>query len=388
LTPPYLLNPDGSAARRPVIQGVSPDTIVYPPPANADFQRIAVTMTPGAHLFSLVRLSAGTHAVNNDVRRIPLQIVSRDGTKWTLGVPSDRNIAIPGSYWLFAINKDGVPSIGATVVIEGLDQGPYILTEPTASPVGATCWSECARETIPLWLCNKDWGCEGCDEPQEDLCKKFCNRCEGRENNQFAGLDCHCSDDVSPPTPPDICSEGCGADNFKTGFCFRTTGCEGCPVADTCNKLCRRCEGREQIFGGLDCQCSGSMPPPPPPPIPMGACWTACESEEEKEWICPRTKGCQGCPRQKTCDKLCRRCEGLAENAYGGLNCDCDSAPPPQEDCFVACGAESGGAWICGFNMYGCTTCEDVDDVCDKLCDRCGLAVGQHIVAGLTCNCR
>eukprot|EP00542_Grammatophora_oceanica_P003348 CAMPEP_0194056148 /NCGR_PEP_ID=MMETSP0009_2-20130614/59142_1 /TAXON_ID=210454 /ORGANISM="Grammatophora oceanica, Strain CCMP 410" /LENGTH=69 /DNA_ID=CAMNT_0038705393 /DNA_START=5 /DNA_END=210 /DNA_ORIENTATION=- len=68
-----------------------------------------------------------------------------------------------------------------------------------------------------------------------------------------------------------------------------TAGCEGCPVADTCAKLCRRCENRAQLFGGLDCDpCDETPTPPSPTPPQPGECWAACEATSGAGWICAR----------------------------------------------------------------------------------------------------
>lgn len=105
-TPPYLLNHDGSPARRPVIQDA--------PESMSPGQSIRVKMdTGGVHSFALVRIGAVTHAVNNDQRRIPIQngfwIV---GPSFSLNIPKNKNVLLPGSYYLFAMNKHGVPSVG------------------------------------------------------------------------------------------------------------------------------------------------------------------------------------------------------------------------------------------------------------------------------------
>lgn len=109
-TPPYLLNNDGTAATRPRI-------ISLPSGRNIALGRdIQVTVdTSGAHTFALVRTSSVTHSVNNDQRRIPLSIKSKIGSTFTLDVPSSRNVLLPGTYFLFAMNSSGVPSVAFDV---------------------------------------------------------------------------------------------------------------------------------------------------------------------------------------------------------------------------------------------------------------------------------
>ena len=110
LTPPYLLNDDGSNATRPVIQ-------TAPTSAKAG-EVISVAMnTNGQHTFALMRLGAVTHTVNNDQRRVPLQIQSQNNNQFNLLLPSNQNVLIPGNYFLFALNQAGVPSIARVINI-------------------------------------------------------------------------------------------------------------------------------------------------------------------------------------------------------------------------------------------------------------------------------
>jgi len=109
LSPPYLFNADGSMAARPVIQSA---------PATAQRgSSIAVTTQGGVTAFSLMRLSATTHTVNNDQRRVPLSISGVNGAIYTLAIPTDPGIVLPGYYMLFALNAQGVPSVAVTVQI-------------------------------------------------------------------------------------------------------------------------------------------------------------------------------------------------------------------------------------------------------------------------------
>jgi galactose oxidase len=55
--------------------------------------------------------------VNNDQRRIPLEVVSQSGSSFSLKIPSNSNVALLGVYFLFAMNANGVPSVGETLHI-------------------------------------------------------------------------------------------------------------------------------------------------------------------------------------------------------------------------------------------------------------------------------
>jgi hypothetical protein len=115
LTPPYLLNADGSAATRPVIVSASTNAMLG--------GTIAASTASAVTSFVLMRLSATTHTVNNDQRRIPLTIATakagaNGAESYTLTMPSaDPGVVLPGYYMLFALNAAGVPSISSTIQI-------------------------------------------------------------------------------------------------------------------------------------------------------------------------------------------------------------------------------------------------------------------------------
>lgn len=109
LTPPYLLNADGSPATRPAITAA---------PASARHGEVisASTDMPVSG-FALIRLSSVTHSVNNDQRRIPLRAFSSDGQNYSLTLPADPGVATPGLYMLFAISSQGVPSVARVLLL-------------------------------------------------------------------------------------------------------------------------------------------------------------------------------------------------------------------------------------------------------------------------------
>lgn len=109
LTPPYLLNADGTAATRPIITSAATSA--------SHGSSITVTTDTVVTSFAMMRLSAVTHSVNNDQRRIPLQSSSVDGRSHILRIPSDAGIALPGYYMLFAFDQNGVPSVSSTIQI-------------------------------------------------------------------------------------------------------------------------------------------------------------------------------------------------------------------------------------------------------------------------------
>lgn len=109
--PPYLFTGTGDLAARPEITATSADSIAV----GATFT--ATTSGAVDNGFSLVRLSSTTHTVNTDQRRIQLTPTGTDGNTYTLAVPNDAGVAVPGYWYLFAIDGAGVPSIAKTVKI-------------------------------------------------------------------------------------------------------------------------------------------------------------------------------------------------------------------------------------------------------------------------------
>ena len=108
-SPSYLFNTDGSKATRPVINS-APATIL-------PGQTLTVNVNSGINSWSLVRLGSVTHTVNTDQRRVPLTGTATGGGNYNLPIPNDFGIVLPGYYWLFAINGNGVPSLGRVIQI-------------------------------------------------------------------------------------------------------------------------------------------------------------------------------------------------------------------------------------------------------------------------------
>ena len=110
-SPAYLFTNSGARAARPTISSVTPTSVVVG-------GTITIIMNSLVSSFSLVRFGSTTHTVNTDQRRIPLTATA-SGLTYTVTVPSDPGVAIPGYWMLFALNSDGVPSVAETVLIRG-----------------------------------------------------------------------------------------------------------------------------------------------------------------------------------------------------------------------------------------------------------------------------
>ncbi|MFH8990165.1 discoidin domain-containing protein [Streptomyces sp. NPDC017940] len=109
-TPPYLLNADGTERKRPVITGTVPSRVSHG-------ATVPVTTDSAVTKFALVRAGAATHSTDNDQRRVPLTFTRNSATSYTLDIPSDPGVALPGSYLLFALDAAGVPSKARMVTV-------------------------------------------------------------------------------------------------------------------------------------------------------------------------------------------------------------------------------------------------------------------------------
>ncbi|KAH8200828.1 hypothetical protein TruAng_004987 [Truncatella angustata] len=102
-SPPYLFNSDGSRATRPTIKTVSATSLK----PGATF----TVSTDVAATFALIRHGSSTHTVNTDQRRVPLTTTSAGTLTYSITLPSDPGVLLPGYWMLFALNGAGVPSV-------------------------------------------------------------------------------------------------------------------------------------------------------------------------------------------------------------------------------------------------------------------------------------
>ncbi|EUC43170.1 copper radical oxidase [Bipolaris oryzae ATCC 44560] len=116
-TPPYLLNQDGSLATRPIIFAVESKGYADGRIVKVGGTIIVYMNYPNDHTFSLVRMGSVTHSVNSDQRRVPMNNVQRNAATFTMKLPNDSGVLIPGFYYLFAMDARGVPSIAKTLQV-------------------------------------------------------------------------------------------------------------------------------------------------------------------------------------------------------------------------------------------------------------------------------
>ncbi|WP_156754907.1 discoidin domain-containing protein [Actinokineospora pegani] len=109
LTPPYLLNADGTPKPRPVITSA--------PATTAHGAALTVGTDRAVTGFSLVRVGSVTHTVDTDQRRVPLVPTALSATSHQVTVPADPGVAPPGRYLLFALDANGVPSVAKEIRI-------------------------------------------------------------------------------------------------------------------------------------------------------------------------------------------------------------------------------------------------------------------------------
>ncbi len=120
LSPPYLFNADGSAATRPVISAA---------PARVGYGgTVTVQTTAAVSAFSMVRIGASTHTVDNSQRRVSLGFSATDSTHYQVSIPSNPGILIPGQWMLFAMDAQGTPSVAKIVIVD--NAGAPVLQNP------------------------------------------------------------------------------------------------------------------------------------------------------------------------------------------------------------------------------------------------------------------
>src|SRR5262249_34896412 len=107
-SPPYLFNPDGTMATRPVISGIDQNIryggkfyIRTPYPADI---KTEVMIRPGAV----------THAFDMEQRFVGLSFTSSNGQLY-VKAPANGTLAPPGYYMVFILDSKGVPSKAAFV---------------------------------------------------------------------------------------------------------------------------------------------------------------------------------------------------------------------------------------------------------------------------------
>jgi galactose oxidase-like protein/Kelch motif protein/List-Bact-rpt repeat protein len=123
-SPPYLFK-----GPRPAVSSV-PSSVRYG-------ARFFVGTPDGARIVSvtLMGLGAVTHAFDSNQRRVPLSFQTTDGGL-TIQAPASGRLAPPGSYMLFLVDSNGVPSIAPMVKLDSSLPQSFPLTVDKSSPLG------------------------------------------------------------------------------------------------------------------------------------------------------------------------------------------------------------------------------------------------------------
>jgi hypothetical protein len=111
--PAYLFNGDGSLATRPTIGSNAPGSIIYSEP-------FSVPTSDASSIASVVLMKPGsvTHSFDMDQRYVGLTFTAASGGLTVTGPPNS-NVAPPGYYMLFLVNKAGTPSLASWVQVSG-----------------------------------------------------------------------------------------------------------------------------------------------------------------------------------------------------------------------------------------------------------------------------
>jgi len=123
--PPYLFNEDGTRAAQPNIEG---NDII----ASAG-DSITIDGSADITRFNMLRLVALTHHHSTDQRLIPLNFQTVGTGSYQLDIPANPNVVLPGYYWIFALDNQGVPSAGRTLRINVTEEVQQLILPNTDS---------------------------------------------------------------------------------------------------------------------------------------------------------------------------------------------------------------------------------------------------------------
>jgi hypothetical protein len=96
-------------------------------PTAIGYGHVMDVLTPDADRIqrvALVRAGTVTHSSNMDQRWVGLEIVERQNSTLRVRIPVERAVAPPGRYMVFALDQDGVPSIGQFTFLDPILPAP------------------------------------------------------------------------------------------------------------------------------------------------------------------------------------------------------------------------------------------------------------------------
>jgi len=118
--PPYLFKANGTKAPRPVINAGPADAVAG--------DVIALQGSNDIVEFNMLRLVAVTHHHATDQRLVPASFVKSGAGNYQLQMNDNPNVLVPGYYWIFGINANGVPTVGHQIQVK-------VSVDPVAEPV-------------------------------------------------------------------------------------------------------------------------------------------------------------------------------------------------------------------------------------------------------------
>jgi len=108
--PQYLVG----GAKRPKIVSIADNKVLY-----KVGDKVTITTDMAIDAVSLIRYSAATHALNNDLRRIPLKptvVGGGSANTYSFVIPGESGVTLPG-YWMLFVLNNKIPSEARTVRI-------------------------------------------------------------------------------------------------------------------------------------------------------------------------------------------------------------------------------------------------------------------------------
>jgi hypothetical protein len=99
--PPYLFNPDGSAAARPVITGLSSAVVGWSGSLN-----VSLGSATAIERVMLVRTGSSTHSFSSEQRAQALAFTQLDGQTLSVAAPASATEMPPGYYMLFVLQRN------------------------------------------------------------------------------------------------------------------------------------------------------------------------------------------------------------------------------------------------------------------------------------------
>ena len=117
------------AGARPVIENAPLKT------THGSLIQIDVESTENVGMISFIRTSTVTHSTNTDQRFIELVVMAADTKSLFVRIPENTAQAPVGLWFVFVVDKSGVPSVAKTVALD-LGDATEVEVPDSAKPFG------------------------------------------------------------------------------------------------------------------------------------------------------------------------------------------------------------------------------------------------------------